>query len=114
MSAAWCLLVLLIMSVDLAHSQGLDPEDEQLIDDYITDLMECRGMPGATLAIARADEVLMTKGYGLANLDTGEPVTADTVFPIASVSKSFTATLLAKMLPQTERSVPQCTVSSLQ
>ena len=45
---------------------------------------------------------LLSKGYGVTSLDTQEPVTADTVFAIASISKSFTATLLAKILAETD------------
>ena len=102
MASRMRVLVLIYLSVSVAHSQGMDPEDEQLIDDYITELMDCRGMPGVILTIARANEVLMTKGYGVANLDTGEPVTVDTVFPVASVSKQFTSILLAKILGEME------------
>ena len=95
-----CLLLCALVASVLG--QGLDPEDEQRIDEYVQGLMMCRGMPGTTLAIAGGGQVLLAKGYGVADMDTGQPVTADTVFAVASVSKSFTTTLLAKILNDTD------------
>ncbi len=37
------------------------------------------------------DTVVWTRGFGVANADTGAPVTPDTLFQIGSVTKSFTA-----------------------
>ena len=39
----------------------------------------------------------MNKGYGVKNIETGEPVTTDTLFGIASVTKSFAALLANKV-----------------
>lgn len=47
--------------------------------------------PGAAVLIARGDEVLFRSARGLANVDTGTPLTADSVFRIGSVSKQFAA-----------------------
>ena len=41
---------------------------------------------------ARGGEVLLTKGYGLADLETGRAITAETIFETGSVAKQFTAT----------------------
>ena len=35
-----------------------------------------------------------TEGYGLASIETGQPVTADTLFQIGSISKVFCTTLV--------------------
>nr|WP_255536313.1 serine hydrolase domain-containing protein [Pacificimonas pallii] len=47
--------------------------------------------PGCAIGVMKAGEVLHKRGYGLANLEHGVPITGDTVFRIASVSKQFTA-----------------------
>jgi CubicO group peptidase (beta-lactamase class C family) len=47
--------------------------------------------PGAAIAVIRNGEALLEKGYGLADLKSGTPIDAHTVFNIASVSKQFTA-----------------------
>jgi CubicO group peptidase (beta-lactamase class C family) len=46
--------------------------------------------PGAAVLISAGGETLYEKGFGLANLATGEPVTPHTNFRLASVSKQFT------------------------
>ena len=51
-------------------------------------------MPGISLAVYRGHEPLFCEGFGLANLETGTPVTPDTVFRIASVTKQFVGALL--------------------
>jgi CubicO group peptidase (beta-lactamase class C family) len=47
--------------------------------------------PGAAVAIVKDGKVIFRKGYGMANLDHDIPVTPQTVFNIASLSKQFTA-----------------------
>jgi CubicO group peptidase (beta-lactamase class C family) len=48
--------------------------------------------PGASLLVVRDGRVLYTKGYGLADLASHTPVTPETNFRLASLSKQFTAT----------------------
>lgn len=47
--------------------------------------------PGAAVAIVKDGKVVFQKGYGMADLDHDIPITPQTVFNIASVSKQFTA-----------------------
>ncbi len=49
------------------------------------------GSPGAALGVIRKGELAYAKGYGLANLEYDIPITPQTVFHMASVSKQFTA-----------------------
>ena len=46
--------------------------------------------PGAALAVIENGEIVLTRSWGLANLEYDIPVTPSTVFHIASVSKQFT------------------------
>ena len=46
--------------------------------------------PGASVAVLQGGEVVFSKGYGSANLEYDIPVTPDTMFHVASVSKQFT------------------------
>jgi CubicO group peptidase (beta-lactamase class C family) len=50
--------------------------------------------PGVALAIVKNSEVLHCKGYGLAHLEWNQPVGADTVFYVASLTKQFTASAI--------------------
>ena len=47
--------------------------------------------PGCAVGVARGGDILHARGYGLANLDHGIPITPDTVFDVGSVTKQFTA-----------------------
>ena len=48
--------------------------------------------PGCAVGVARDGKVLLTRGYGMADLETGTPITAETIFESGSVAKQFTAT----------------------
>src|ERR1041384_3157145 len=47
--------------------------------------------PGAAVLVVRDGQVVHRRGYGQANLEFGVPITSETVFHVASVSKQFTA-----------------------
>src|SRR5215217_7432049 len=51
--------------------------------------------PGAALAVIRDGEIVYERGYGMSNLEHAIPITPDSIFHIASMSKQFTATCLA-------------------
>ncbi len=62
------------------------------IDAYIRTEMSNQRIPGLALAVIWHGKVVKAKGYGLANLEVNTPVTPDTVFRIASLSKEIMAT----------------------
>jgi CubicO group peptidase (beta-lactamase class C family) len=59
------------------------------IDRYLTGITPF-GFAGAVL-VARGDEILLNKGYGLAIRSQNVPDTADTIFCLGSITKQFTA-----------------------
>jgi CubicO group peptidase (beta-lactamase class C family) len=61
------------------------------VDEIITREMEAIPMAGVSAAIARGDEVLVAKGYGLADIENSVPATDETVYRIGSITKQFTA-----------------------
>ena len=50
-----------------------------------------RETPGCAVGVAQGGRTLLTRGYGMANLETGTPITAETIFESGSVAKQFTA-----------------------
>jgi CubicO group peptidase (beta-lactamase class C family) len=70
---------------------GAPPFDAQVAVDRIVAERVHPGGPGAAVLVLVGEERLCCKGYGLADLDSGEPITGRTVFELASVSKHFTA-----------------------
>ncbi|MEU6738471.1 serine hydrolase domain-containing protein [Streptosporangium sandarakinum] len=65
---------------------------------FIADYREETGLPGAAVAVTKGTEVVHVAGYGVTA--TGEPVTADTPMPVASVSKSFTALAVMRLVEE--------------
>jgi CubicO group peptidase (beta-lactamase class C family) len=61
------------------------------VDDYVRAQMSRRHIPGLALAVVRDGRIIRTRGYGLASVELGAPVTPETVFEIGSVSKQITA-----------------------
>jgi CubicO group peptidase (beta-lactamase class C family) len=51
--------------------------------------------PGCAVGVFRNGKIAYERGYGMASLEHGVPITPDTVFYIASVSKEFTAAAVA-------------------
>jgi CubicO group peptidase (beta-lactamase class C family) len=62
------------------------------IDRYIDSFMHTWNIPGLALCIVYKDQLIYAKGYGYRDLENKLPVDAQTIFPIASNSKLFTAT----------------------
>lgn len=52
---------------------------------------------GLAVSVRRGDAVVYEAGYGVANLATGEPITPETAFKIGSITKSFTALVIAQL-----------------
>jgi CubicO group peptidase (beta-lactamase class C family) len=56
--------------------------------------------PGAALLVIDGGERLYSKCYGLADLETEQPITADSSFYLASISKQFTAMAIMMLAEQ--------------
>jgi D-alanyl-D-alanine carboxypeptidase len=79
-----CLLALMVFGGVAAA--GADPTD-----DFIKREMQKQRIPGLALAVVKNGVVVKAAGYGVADRKTAVPVTPETVFKIASVSKQFMA-----------------------
>lgn len=63
-------------------------------DEYVATCMEQWEIPGVAIGIIKDGKIISAKGYGVRNIATGDLVDEETLFPLASVTKTFTATLL--------------------
>jgi N-acyl-D-amino-acid deacylase len=70
------------------------------LDDAVTSVMKRHGIPGAALAIAKDGKLLVARGYGWANQANDTVVEPDTLFGIASLSKTITALAVLKLVQQ--------------
>lgn len=80
----------------ILHLTAQDPIKN--LDQYIQKAIQDWNIPGAAALIVKDDQVLLSKGYGLANSETGAKVNENTVFAIASNSKAFTTAALAQLV----------------
>jgi len=69
---------------------------EKQVDDSRTVLK----IPGMSVAIIEDQKLLWAEGFGLADLENRIPATPDTVFHLASVTKTFAATLIMQLVEQ--------------
>jgi CubicO group peptidase (beta-lactamase class C family) len=56
-------------------------------------------VPGVAIGILE-DGVITTRGLGVTNVNNAQPITQHTVFPIASISKTFAATMIMRLVEQ--------------
>jgi len=61
------------------------------LDERVATMMNKNLLSGMGLGIVQNGKVIYAKGFGLANAASNTPVSTDTVFRIASISKTFTA-----------------------
>jgi CubicO group peptidase (beta-lactamase class C family) len=86
------LLTLIVLGVPLecVTAQALPSEITGKIDSLFSQWARTSS-PGCAVGVVRNDSLIFSKGYGMANLEYGVPITPETIFHIASVSKQFTA-----------------------
>lgn len=85
-----CLIILLLAAPVLAAGRSETPSLEQEVDAYLKPLIDADLISGSIL-IARDGKIELAKGYGPANREHGIPCTPDTVYRLASMTKTFTA-----------------------
>src|SRR5215218_4843359 len=82
-----------------AGSPAIDAgELAALLEPVFAEEMAREHIPGAVFILVQKDRVVLEKGYGVADLAARPPVRPQTTqFPIASISKVFTATAVMQL-----------------
>ncbi len=93
------LAALVGLAVSIFAQQSLDKKLKKL-DAYYEQSRIDYNVPGLAVAIIKDGEIIFSKGYGTRNVDTGDPVDGNTLFAVASNSKSFTAAALAMLIDE--------------
>ena len=65
-------------------------------------IMTRRRIPGAQVVVVTPGEVIWREAFGLADLETRQPMTFNTPLQVGSITKVFTATILADMVAKDE------------
>lgn len=78
---------------------SVDPARVQTVDACVAAAMAKHHIPGVSVAVMKDGKRVLAKGYGLADVELNVPATEETVYQLASVTKTFTASavmMLAK------------------
>lgn len=79
------------------------PMDQAMVEAllaFLREAMQKLDIPGVGLALVAGQRILFEGGLGVRSVDTGDPVDADTLFPIASNTKGMTTLLLASLVDE--------------
>ncbi len=77
------------------------------IEEEIQNLLKVYKAVGLSVAVVENNQIIYSKGFGYRDLENKLPVTVNTIFPIGSITKSFTASLLGILETQNKVSIKQ-------
>ena len=97
-AAVLALVVVLMLPAPTLRGQSSDAGFER-VSALVAEKMKEHQVPGVSLGIVRNGTV-MTRAFGVTNLDHPLPVTDDTVFQIGSITKTFTGTAIMRLVEQ--------------
>lgn len=78
----------------------LERFEAERFEKEVDDLRNRLKIPGLSAVIVKDQKVLWAKGFGFADLENRIPATPDTLYSIASVTKTFAATLVMQLVEQ--------------
>lgn len=91
-------IVLIAALAQVSVAQTPDPKFDALVS-LAEAKMKAYGVPGVALGILQ-NGTATVRGLGVTNVEDPLPVTAHTVFPIASISKTFATTAMLRLVEQ--------------
>jgi CubicO group peptidase (beta-lactamase class C family) len=91
-------LLVLALLAGPAPASAAGPVNSRALDALCRDTLSRWKAPGLAVVVVRGDEVVYLQGHGVRELGKKAPVTPDTVFPLASLTKAFTAATLALLV----------------
>jgi CubicO group peptidase (beta-lactamase class C family) len=95
------LLVLILICTSAAFSEEKTKPDFseaiRMIDTWLEAQRDYDNLPGISVAIVTDQEILWSKGYGLADLEKKVPSSPNTIYSICSISKLFTSVAIMQL-----------------
>jgi CubicO group peptidase (beta-lactamase class C family)/predicted TIM-barrel fold metal-dependent hydrolase len=68
------------------------------IESYIEQSRKSLNVPGVAVAIVQGGEIVFAEGFGVKDIGSDDPVTADTIFSIGSLGKAVTSMMVASLV----------------
>ncbi len=94
-----CALVVCLARPSLAQKVEPDPKLAGLREQWISAIKEI-DIPGAAVVVVKDGRVVLLETMGVRDVESKEPVTADTIFYIASCTKSFMAMTVLSLVEE--------------
>jgi hypothetical protein len=98
-------LLLILLAPLCAHAQEKNRVAPEQVDKAIREIerlaqeqIQENALPGLAIAVVFQDKARYAKGFGVRDVNTKVPADADTVFQLASVSKSVGSTVVAELV----------------
>ena len=66
----------------------------EAINQFVEAQMRRQHIPGLSLAVVQDGQLLLTRGYGMADVELNVAATPETVYQIQSITKTFTASAI--------------------
>jgi uncharacterized protein (TIGR03435 family) len=79
---------------------ALKPEQISSIDRFVRDEMQSEQVPGLAVGVYSRGQILLAKGYGLANVELNVPVKPETMFQSGSVGKQFVSAAIMMLVEE--------------
>jgi serine beta-lactamase-like protein LACTB len=92
---SWLAILFLLLSHTphrAQHQTNIPPNQLRKVEAIIEAVMRRDNIPGLSVAVVSNERLRWSKGYGLSDLENAVPAKAGTVYRLASVSKTITAT----------------------
>jgi Beta-lactamase class C and other penicillin binding proteins len=99
----------LVSAQNTAASPATTDQIAAKVDDYMAAVLRVEGFSG-TILVARDGKPIVSKGYGMANIELNVPNTPESIFRLGSVTKQFTAMAIMILLERGKLTVndPMC------
>lgn len=98
-----CRFIILLTSLLLGMTNVFvtaQPASFSKLDQQIDSIRKINTIPGLQVLVFTKDSLLYQRNLGVSNLKTNAPVTAQTFFPVASITKSFIAASALMLVQQ--------------
>jgi CubicO group peptidase (beta-lactamase class C family) len=89
----------IFLLTDLKYVAGGNQEDPP-VEAYLKSEMASDHIPGLSVGVVQNGKLVLAHGYGLANIESDERATKETVYEIASITKTFTATAIMMLVEE--------------
>src|SRR5215210_5332635 len=83
-----------------AEVSSQSPASSNSINTYVTAQLREQRIPGASVVVLRGERVILSRGYGYANVELKVPASDSTIYQSGSVGKQFTAAAVVMLAEQ--------------